>query len=321
MALIKCPKCGKKISAESDVCIYCYCNIEEVKKEREEIKRKLEEIRQEEKLRNEDEKIEKKKKHPSRTRTFLRLIFAIFFLCTGLNELVISLILLNQYHKSDSIVYNLSFLTSSFITIALGLYLLLRFIFIKRKYFTGEKTREAYILYEEGLKLRQQQLDAQNPRKRYKCNSCERLVPEGTKKCMYCGNTIDISDYFDINTNLGDKKIETEMTTVNNFAGFPMDLYGYKLLYTLIHSNQFSKDKLLEAYIGRTIGRITFSIIWLIIVSIIYYIGIISTLFFMATIHPMFIGIASSVLVFSFVFIITTCVLLGAYWSEKIIKE
>ena len=100
MALIKCPKCGKKISAESDVCIYCYCNIEEVKKEREEIKRKLEEIRQEEKLRNADDR--KKKKTPSRTRTFLRLIFAIFFLCTGLNELVISLILLNQYYKSDN---------------------------------------------------------------------------------------------------------------------------------------------------------------------------------------------------------------------------
>ena len=250
MAIVKCPNCGNEISDESEVCIYCYADIEKVKQQ----KIKEEKQKEEEKQRAKEEQKRFKELLPSRNKVFAQLMFSLFLVFMSFS-FIFDIYVFNEYKGNfEKEIFTSIIIVFSFLSICcfiIGLVLFINSIKKSKKYFTGEATilfnqvQEAKREQQRLLEIEEAKKKQEMPvKKTIKCNVCERIVPFGTKKCIYCNNEIDEVDRFDINDNLGDKKIEIPMGKLDpNYN--PVFLYmreKYRLW------GELEEDRMIDAY-------------------------------------------------------------------------
>ena len=198
-----------------------------------------------------------------------------------------------------------------------GIFPLIKYIKNSKKYFTGQLTLERKRQLVEQMKAQEEKYEKIEEKKRYKCNACERILPEGTKKCIYCGNTVNVNDYFDINSNMGDMKVETEMSKVDSDAEELIFHPGF-------HSNVLWWDELSDKELARHFklyreGRVLQVALFYIIYAIYLALTILFMLFGVPILTIKFIGL--SFLIASGVFILSLIILFSLYCDYKILKE
>lgn len=287
MAIVKCPNCGNEISDESEVCIYCYADIEKVKQQ----KIKEEKQKEEEKQRAKEERERFKKMLPSRNKVFAMLVFSILLLFLALGFLI-DISIIDKYKDSISNLQSqliiIIFILLSLTSFLVGLALLINCIKKIKSFFTGEATilfnqlQEAKREQQRLLEIEEAKKAQEMPvKKTIKCNVCERIVPFGTKKCIYCNNEIDEVDRFDINDNLGDKKIEIPMRKLGpNYNPFLVYMRGKYRFW-----GELDEDRMIDAYYEMlTFDLVEFVIefglyISFLIVSFIVYLVAFNTIF------------------------------------------